>query len=70
MINAMGTPACTFKQLWDNVADTKLTIVMWCRILIRSTQRHLAAVSAGGINSQATCVPVLAIPARLGPHSN
>ena len=20
MINAMGTPACTFKQLWDNVA--------------------------------------------------
>ena len=19
MINAMGTPACTFKQLWDNV---------------------------------------------------
>ena len=29
---------------------------MWCRVSIRSTQRHLAAVSAGGINSQATCL--------------
>ena len=35
-------------------ADTKLTIVIWCWVLIRSTQRHLAAVSAGGINSQVT----------------
>ena len=23
-INAMGTPACTFKQLWDNVCTTEL----------------------------------------------
>ena len=50
-------------------ADTELTIVIWCQVLIRSTQRHLAPISAGGINSQATCLPVSAIPARLGPHS-
>ena len=24
MINAMGTPACTFKQPWDNVLPMKL----------------------------------------------
>jgi hypothetical protein len=29
-------------------ADTKLTIVMWCRVFISSTQCHIAAVSAGG----------------------
>ena len=29
-------------------ADTKVTIVMWCWVFIRSTQRHLADVSAGG----------------------
>ena len=23
MINGMGTPACTFKQLWDNVRVTR-----------------------------------------------
>ena len=51
------------------IADTKLTIVIWCQVLIRSTQGHLAPVSAGGINSQATCLPVSAIPAQLGPHS-
>ena len=27
-------------------ADTKLTIVMWCWVLIRSTQRHVAAIPA------------------------
>ena len=47
-----------------------MTIVMWCRVLIRSTQRHLLTVSAGGINSQAICLPVLAIPARLGLRSS
>ena len=25
MINAMGTPACTFKQLWDNVTISNTT---------------------------------------------
>ena len=39
-------------------ADTKLTIVMWCRVLIIGTQRYLVAVSAGSINLQATCLPV------------
>ena len=42
---------------------------MLCRVLIRSTQRHLATVSAGGINLQATCLHVSAIPAQLGPRS-
>ena len=46
-----------------NNADIKLTMVIWCQVLIRSTQRHLATTSAGGINSVST------IPARLGPHS-
>ena len=38
--------------------DTKLTIVMWCRVLIRSTQHHLAAVSAGYqlASSLSTCL--------------
>ena len=53
----------------QNNADTKLTMVMLCLVVIRSTQRHLTAVYAGDINSQATHLPVSAIPARLGPRS-
>ena len=45
-----------------------LTIVMLFWVLIRSAQRHLAAVSAGGINLQATCLPVLAILSWFGPR--
>ena len=38
--------------------DTKLTIVMWFRVLVRSTHRHLAAVSAGYqlASSLSTCL--------------
>ena len=28
MITAMGTPACTFKQLWDNVAESPQEIAI------------------------------------------
>ena len=29
MINTMGTPACTFKQLWDNVVLSKAWFGVW-----------------------------------------
>ena len=31
MINAMGTPACTFKQLWDNVIDKEIMLGTQCK---------------------------------------
>ena len=38
---------CGFPAPQKNLADTKLTYVMWCQILIGSLQRHLAAIIAG-----------------------
>ena len=44
MINAMGTQACTFKQLWDNVSPLFILLIILNKMFQFELHSHLAGI--------------------------